>query len=936
MQVSINKIEKVNVQNVGEIIVAFGRDKSKKKVIKKIHGHSPYFYVSQDQVVPSHRFIVSTEDNYESVFHEKLRKIVTINSDNVPEVRKIFNMKYCYEDDVLYKLRWLIDTKIKNGAEFTTDSDSIHYTDVKPVDFFVTPRRLHVDIEVKVGTDNRLPDYQNPVQPITAISNIDSYAKSIITFTIKKDINLKLLKKLRVSTIKVLYSEETSTITQKVLELVTEVGTKYKWTIFYFKNDVLVSFDDSTLKKVVNKETVEITMLNTYINYFCKVSPDFYCGWNIEHFDLPYIIFRMKYLGINYKKLSPINKVWMEYDKSSRLKHIEIGGVIVFDTMVFYLKMHTHKVSGALNDAANKKLGYGKIKYTGSLDNLQENDLDTFLKYNATDVVMEYEIFEKMNMIGFYGGLKQYIGCPYELMQHNSKIIDFYLLSKAKLAGYVLPSSRENKRLALEMKLKKGKYSGGYVAVPAKRGRSFYVLDIDLKSLYPMIMITWNLGNDTLLNSKYDITSENICTTPELPDNKGSFKYRTDILSFVSTCLKELVDYRDKLKHQLFIMKSNKDKYSKHEIDLLNDIQQVVKFITNTIYGVLGHPNFRLFELLIAECITTIGRMIIKDTVSYVDGLKILTLILSVFYTDTDSAIVNLIKQYSDLDTIPKKGKDIFIGLFNKKCPEDTKDKFTEQEKLLVGISYYVTGKLNELYKKYNELFNVKNNYLSIKPEHISSVYFTVNRKSSDIVAKKRYAERIKIEFVEDKPIKVDKVEIKGFVKSNMSEVGNKCFEDVLNFTCVEESDEVVRQNISKYVMEILDNIRQSKYKFLDLCKREGMNQQIDTYENEEHVRAARWANENAKYWGGMANYGKGSTVKYIYVIPSKIPKPYSRTDVVAVDNNNYIPEQFMEYVNKTKLMNKTVLEPLSEIFAGMGIKVKYLKTGKMEKKLWS
>ena len=113
------------------------------------------------------------------------------------------------------------------------------------------------------------------------------------------------------------------------------------------------------------------------------------------------------------------------------------------------------------------------------------------------------------------------------------------------------------------------------------------------------------------------------------------------------------------------------------------------------------------------------------------------------------------------------------------------------------------------------------------------------------------------------------------------------------------------------------------------------MNQHINLYNNEEHVRAARWTNEHAHLWGGKSNYGKNSTVKYLFVDPDKIPYPYARTDVVAVDDNNYIPEQFMEYIDKKKIINKTIIEPMSEILDGLHIEIMYIKTGKKNKKLW-
>lgn len=616
MKVSIYKVEKIEQKGLGEVIKLFGRDSKKKKVIAESYGHSPYFYVDEKVPMKFHSKIVNTEKGFKSYAGNKLVKVVTKNSNDVPSVRQIFPIDKCYEDDVLYVDRWSIDSGLKNGADIP--SDSFHHLDLKPIDFYVEPRRMHIDIEVMMGEGNKLPDWERANMRITSISILDSYSKTVISFINKPSYGNKYNKKKIFGPRSILYCEEEPY--KKVIKsrIKTEVGTEYKWIKIYYKTQTLVHFKDTTWKKAIKKELIEYEMLNGFLDFYKKLSPDFFCGWNLIGFDAPYLINRIKNLRIDYKSMSPLNSVIIG-EKSGFSNIITIKGVVMFDTMISYKSLHPHKISGKLNDAADSKLGYGKVSYSGSLDDLYERDESKFLRYNAIDVISEYEIFMKMRMMEFYSGLRRYIGCAYEDMKFNSLIIDFFLLSRAKADKFVLPSARYNKYLA-SVKDTSG-FSGAHVPIPSAHGRTMNVLTIDLKSLYPTIMITWNLGNDTIIEVGVKVDPKYVISTP--PINGNVYKFRSDKISFIAKCLKDLIDYRDELREQLYHMKKYKETegYTDLEIEILDNTQTIVKFITNSIYGVLGMPKYRLYDVRIAECVTTIGRMILMDSINYIEAM---------------------------------------------------------------------------------------------------------------------------------------------------------------------------------------------------------------------------------------------------------------------------------------------------------------------------
>ena len=238
-------------------------------------------------------------------------------------------------------------------------------------------------------------------------------------------------------------------------------------------------------------------------------------------------------------------------------------------------------------------------------------------------------------------------------------------------------------------------------------------------------------------------------------------------------------------------------------------------------------------------------------------------------------------------------------------------------------------------YIKYKKEFNLDESFLKIKPEDISSVFFTVKLKGGTRAAKKRYSKKKIVEFIQDVPIKVDEIDIKGFKRSDLSVVGNQVVEDVMNLICVDKSNEVIQRDVANHIRKEISKILNMEYPFTDICRRKGMNKRIISYRNEEHVRAARWTNTHAYVWDGISNHDVGSIIKYIFVKPERMFREYTRTDVVALDDNNYLPEKFNQIIDFNKLINKTILEPLSEVLDGLGIDYNYIKTGKKQKRLF-
>ncbi len=882
MDLSIHLVEKKSIKGKGELVFWFGRDKNKKKHMITTHGHIPYFYTSNEGTPPTDDRIVKiekqnkkTKRKYRSYDGLPLKKIYVRNSTDVSGIankthgiRDYFPTEECYEDDIPYKIRVQIDANVLNGISVPIGKRKIHYSLIKPCNFFINKRRLHLDIETLTEEGNKIPDVDKALKPVTVINVIDSFTKTSNTFVFKKG----------------LVKSKNDEITKHV-SLVNPHGKKYKWIIHIY-----------------NKE---VDMFRGFLKYHKYTNGDGIWGWNIKKFDIPYMINRMKVLNrqitnektrtkrLDYFSLSPLNAVYL----NNYTNEYVIKGQILFDTRDAYLSRQTKTVSGSLGNAGLAVIKYGKIKLGCSFNTAYKNKLKLLVYYNAIDTLIDYEIYEKLRQEQYFSGIRGMTGVNYENILSNLQVIDQLLLVKAKNRNIVLPSAREREKIG---------YIGGYVDT-AVFGRSRKVCSFDFKSLYPMIMISFNIGFDTYIGK--DLTEKELKNLPyDYISTPNNTYFRRDKTSLIASCLLELIEYRDNIKEELFKLeekvKKEKEKGNKtiiieleFEIQLTNDTQTVIKYLTNTIYGIFGNENWRLFNEVIAETITVTARFMM------INGKKLLIHMgIKVIYGDTDSLKIQL----------------------KSKSAED-----------MIKESRKIEKRLNHFYKTYvTNKFNLKINRLFIRPETISSTYFMVRIKGSDDTgAKKKYSEGVIVKFILNKSIilKEPEIEITGHIKSNIPIVGNKIIKKVQSIIHEDKSDREIIKLIKSYIRKEINKIISGKYPIKDLCIRVTATKRFDEYfridkktgrkvlSKVEHIDAARWTNQWAYLWDGLSNLGKNSIIHFIYTDENKIPPKYAKTDKVALDDEDYLPDDVIEAIDYDRLIKKT-LSPLETSLKELGI----------------
>jgi len=360
----------------------------------------------------------------------------------------------------------------------------------------------------------------------------------------------------------------------------------------------------------VKSFNTERELLRFFMDVVCKLDPDLITAWNVD-FDMPYILNRMKQNNLNINKLSRINKTFFFNDV------MKIKGRVILDLLHAYRKLtQGEKSSYALEFVAQQELGEGKEKYRGVLNDLKD---EKFILYSKRDVELLVMLDEKLKIIDFFDTIRRLAKVNFHDVFSNKRIIDSFVLCKAKRDGIVLPAQDPtNKRQTFE---------GAYVKEPPA-GRHPWVVALDFKSLYPSIMMQFNMSYETLVVPGTELFKK-LQEKNLLIKITDDTYFRKDIKGFANSVLEELMEERSKYKKA---MRDALDKVEKHAYD---QMQYAVKVIMNSYYGVTASPYFRLYKPKIAAAITYMGRQLIMHTENYLESKGYETVI-----ADTDSTYI--------------------------------------------------------------------------------------------------------------------------------------------------------------------------------------------------------------------------------------------------------------------------------------------------------
>ena len=366
--------------------------------------------------------------------------------------------------------------------------------------------------------------------------------------------------------------------------------------------------------------------------------PDVLTGWNTDGFDIPYIVNRFnKILGEDEtRKLSPWNNI---YERKVVFKGQEkiiykITGVAQLD----YIELYKWYAPGGksqesykLDNIASVELGENKLSYDeyDNLHQLYRLNYQKFIEYNIKDVELIVKLEDKLKLVELALTLAYDTKCNYEDVFAQTRMWDSMIYSYLLEKNIIVPPK--------EIKRKDGMFEGAYVKDP-QVGMHNWVASFDLNSLYPHLMMQYNISPETLVEPE-DYTPElrqiisqgvsvdallkkqvdtsrliNVTMTPN-----GQF-FRTDVKGFLPQMLEDMYDDRKKFKKMMLKAQQDyeneSDPTKKYQIEKLiaryNNLQLAKKVSLNSAYGAMGSQYFRFYDLRQALAVTTAGQLSIR------------------------------------------------------------------------------------------------------------------------------------------------------------------------------------------------------------------------------------------------------------------------------------------------------------------------------------
>ena len=382
----------------------------------------------------------------------------------------------------------------------------------------------------------------------------------------------------------------------------------------------------------------EYTLCRNFITDWEVNCPDVITGWNTKFFDIPYLYNRFnRILGEEMtKKLSPwgILSARTKVLRGRQQTFYDISGIASLD----YIELYKWYAPGGksqesyrLDNIANVELGESKISYDefDNLHQLYKLNYQKFIDYNIKDVELIVKLESKLKLLELALTLAYDTKCNYEDVFAQTRMWDSLIYSYLFEKKIVVPPK--------VIKEKTEAFEGAYVKEP-QVGKHDWVASFDLNSLYPHLLIQYNISPETIVEPQ-DYTPEmreviaQGVTVEKLLDRKvnlsrisnvtitpnGQF-FRTDKRGFIPTMMEEM--YEDRKKFKKLMIKSQQDyqvetdSTKKKELENLiaryNNLQLAKKVSLNSAYGAMGSQYFRFYDLRMALGVTSAGQLSIR------------------------------------------------------------------------------------------------------------------------------------------------------------------------------------------------------------------------------------------------------------------------------------------------------------------------------------
>ena len=638
----------------------------------------------------------------------------------------------------------------------------------------------------------------------------------------------------------------------------------------------------------------ERDLILEFMSFWTKNYPDIITGWNTDFFDMPYLCNRInKVCGESkMKELSPWGYVSSRKVYTMGRNHLmyDIMGVTQYDYLRLYqLFIPTRQESYKLDYISSVELG--EKKDDNPYETFREwytKDYQSFIDYNIQDVEIVDKLEDKMGLINLA------LTMAYEAKVNHSDIF-----GQVRYWDILIYNFLRKRKIAIPQKVKNyksEKYEGAYVKEP-QTGLHKWVVSFDLNSLYPHLIMQYNISPETYLkkvksgvsvDKMLDGIRLDIVDKTTITPNGAMF--RTDKQGFLPAMMEELynerVIYKKKMLKAQQDYENTKDENYKKLISRYYNIQYTRKISLNSAYGAIGNEWFRYYETELAEAITTSGQLSIrwieKDVNKYLNDI-LKTDDDYILASDTDSIYVTLDKLVDK--TMKNKSNEKIVNFLDKVASKS------------------IEPFINKSYEKLKEYTKAFQNKMVMKREVIAN--------KGIWIAKKRYILNVfnseGVSYQEPK-LKMMGVEA---VKSSTPAICREKIKDALKL--IMSGDE---KDLNKFVIDFREKFLENTPEAISFPRSvNGLRRWHDsgtTFKKSTpmHIKGALIYNQKIKQNKLLNKYPliqEGDKIKFVYL---KQPNPFSANVITYITK---LPKEFNihEFVDYDIQFEKVFVEPL-------------------------
>jgi DNA polymerase elongation subunit (family B) len=677
----------------------------------------------------------------------------------------------------------------------------------------------------------------------------------------------------------------------------------------------VITFTPVTLPDCkVHMVSNEKELLKKTFDILAKEDVDVITGWNVKLFDIPYIIGR----ALLYFEEAEIQK-WMpfglmkirETDIGGRkFKLYEFPGYTILDYMDLYKKFSgTSQESYALQNIAKVELDAQKLDYSeyGSLREFYRQNFQKFAEYNVQDAILVERLDDKLKLIDLAVSIAYEAKITYDTVFFATRIWETICCDYLAHKNIIPPLKRSY--------AKDEQFVGAYVKEVTP---GFYknVVSFDATSLYPSIIMQWNISPETCTKKDLSLNADDFLRSKrkDIPDliaeaeslnsclacNGSTFT--KDIHGFIPILIERTFNQRKEAKSRMIQLEKEYEQ-SKEEkllpkIAALKIRQSVKKILANSLYGCLGNPAFVYSSPELATAVTVTGQVIIRKA-----EMAMNQYIQSLTKDDNDYVIaVDTDSVYLNLDAIVQKISEKtkisnITDFINQVCEQKIQPEFKKEMDLL------------------GTTLGCKENKIVFKREAIAS--------AGIFIAKKRYA--LLVHDLEGVRFAEPKLKIMGLETARSS------------------TPTVVRNKLKDCIKIILTKTPEELSKYVDDFYDEFMSLPIEDIASPRGVKGvAKYSDTSSIYKSGTPIATKAALLHNAYVkklnlskeIPPikendkikfvfvNIPNPYGmggRDAVIGFIGKAPKEFQIEKYIDRKKQFEKTFEEPLDNILQAIG-----------------